>query len=242
MPVAEGFVIAEEDVEGRTEPGDTAEVRITIDRSSGCEHLEQQTLRFAPGRSLERANATRQEVLYVIAGRGRLNLEGSWYDLEPETGVFIAPRETWLVDNPGPETLHVLSVSAPESEAGIGANRLVTVRHRDQPPLPASPDREFRFLINEDAGCLDVTQFVGTIPPGRAPEHSHTYDEVVYVLEGEGVYHIGDDHVPLRQGTCLHLPPLVRHCLENTSDTDMRVLGVFHPSGDPASRAYVANN
>jgi uncharacterized OsmC-like protein len=31
-----------------------------------------------------------------------------------------------------------------------------------------------------------VTQFVGYIPVGRAPDHFHKYDEVVYVLEGDG--------------------------------------------------------
>jgi oxalate decarboxylase/phosphoglucose isomerase-like protein (cupin superfamily) len=30
----------------------------------------------------------------------------------------------------------------------------------------------------------------------------------------------------------------VRHCIENTGTKDMRVLGVFHPSGDPASKAF----
>jgi len=95
--------------------------------------------------------------------------------------------------------------------------------------------------VNQDAGCLDVTQFVGVIPPGRAPEHSHTYDEVVYVLEGEGVLHLGEKDTPLGPGSCIHLPPLHEHCLENTGPTPMRVLGVFHPSGNPASKAYEAN-
>ena len=36
-----------------------------------------------------------------------------------------------------------------------------------------------------------ATQFVGEIPPGRAPEHSHPYDEVVLILHGHGVAHIG---------------------------------------------------
>jgi hypothetical protein len=30
------------------------------------------------------------------------------------------------------------------------------------------------------------------------------------------------------------------HCIENTGPGVMRILGVFHPSGDPASRAYDA--
>ena len=58
-----------------------------------------------------------------------------------------------------------------------------------------------------------------------------------YILESTGKYHIAGEEVPLARGTCLHLPPYTRHCLENSGSTDMKVLGVFHPSGDPASRA-----
>jgi mannose-6-phosphate isomerase-like protein (cupin superfamily) len=239
MPVAEGFVVDEQAVVGVREDGDTAEVRTTIDAAHGCERLEQRVLRFAPGRSLERSNDDRQEVLYVARGRGTLHLEGREYELEPESGVFIAPGETYTVDDAGPGELLVISVTAPESELGVGANRRVLVRYAEQPALPASPNREFRYLVNQDAGCLDMTQFVGVIPPSRAPLHSHTYDEVVFILEGDGVYHIGEDEIPMGPGTCIHLPPLVLHCLENTGTTDMRVLGVFHPSGDPASRAKI---
>lgn len=240
MPVAEGFVIDEKDVAGHREDGDTAEVRTTIDASRGCERLEQRVIRFAPGRSLDRANDGREDVLYVAAGRGTLRLGGGEHVLEPETAAFIAPGEAYSVENPGPEELLVVSVTAPAGEVGVGENRKVTVRYADRPSLGATADREFRYLINQDAGCLEVTQFVGEIPPSRAPEHHHTYDEVVYVIEGEGVYHIGGDDIPMSPGTCIHLPPLVRHCLENTGTQKMRVLGVFHPSGDP-SRAYIDN-
>jgi mannose-6-phosphate isomerase-like protein (cupin superfamily) len=73
--------------------------------------------------------------------------------------------------------------------------------------------------------------------PGRAPMHSHSYDEVVYVIDGEGTLHFGGRETPIGPGSAMHLPPLVEHCLENTGKGSMRVLGVFHPSGDPASRA-----
>lgn len=239
MRVAEGFVVAEQDVPGVRAPGDTAEVRTTIDGSTGAERLEQRVIRFAPGRSLPRGEAEKQEVLFVVSGTGTLELDGQSYALEPWSGAFVAPGETYVIDTQ--DGMVAVSVVADAGELGIGASRRVTVRYEDQPSLPASPNREFRYLVNQDAGCLDVTQFVGVIPPGRAPEHSHTYDEVVYILEGTGVYHIAGEEVPLEAGTCLHLPPYVRHCIENGGEADMKVLGVFHPSGDPASRAYVAN-
>ncbi|MDX6412468.1 MAG: hypothetical protein QOE91_1984 [Gaiellaceae bacterium] len=238
MRVAEGFVIDERDVAARRADGDTAEVRTTIDAATGCEHLEQQVIRFAPGRSLDRGSEDRQEVLFVVSGRGTLWLDSAEHDLEPATGVFIAPGETYAIENPGPEELLAVSVTAPAT--AVGPNRKVTVRYRDQPSLGATAEREFRYLVNQDAGCLEMTQFVGEIPPSRAPEHHHTYDEVVYVIEGDGVYHIAGDDIPMTAGTCIHLPPLVRHCLENNGPGAMRVLGVFHPSGDP-SRAYIDN-
>jgi mannose-6-phosphate isomerase-like protein (cupin superfamily) len=235
--VSRGYVIAEADVEARPESG-TAETRLTIDHACGCERLEQRVLRFRHGRSEVRATGDRQEVLYVASGRGRLHTAESSHELEPDTGAFLVPGDRYEIENSGRDDLVLVAVSAPcEGERRTH----VTVRYADRPVLPASPNREFRFLVNEDAGCLDVTQFVGMIPPGRAPMHSHTYDEVVYVIEGEGVLHLGGRDTPIGPGSCIHLPPLDEHCLENTGPTPMRVLGVFLPSGDAASRAHVAN-
>jgi mannose-6-phosphate isomerase-like protein (cupin superfamily) len=234
-------LVSETAVPGRTEPGDTAETRVVIDASCGCERLEQRVIRFAPGRSAERGLDGRQEVLYVAAGSGTVEVNGERHLLEPDTGVYIAPGDRYSIENPGPGELHVVSVTAPAEESQTGhADRGVIVRYADRPALPASPNREFRYLVNQDLGCRDVTQFVGIIPPGRAAMHSHTYDEVVYVVEGEGMLHAGDASTPIGEGSCIHLPPLEEHCLENTGDKPMRVLGVFHPSGDPASKAYEA--
>jgi mannose-6-phosphate isomerase-like protein (cupin superfamily) len=235
--VSGGYVVDAATVAPHRESG-TAEARVTVDRSCGCERLEQRVLRFAPGRAEERPTGARQELLYVAAGEGTLHLNGEAHALAPDTAAFLVPGEAYALDNPGPDELVVVSVSAPcEGEQ----RTQVTVRYADRESLPATPNREFRFLVNEDAGCLDVTQFVGTIPPGRAPLHSHHYDEIVYVVEGEGVLHLDGDDTPIGPGSCIHLPPLQEHCLENTGLTPMRVLGVFHPSGSPASKAYEAN-
>ena len=97
-------------------------------------------------------------------------------------------------------------------------------------------DRRFRVLFGPGNGCSAATQFVGEIPPGRAPEHSHPYDEVVLILDGEGVLHSVPADQPLAPGSCVHLPPGQPHCLENTGQVTLRVLGVFHPGGSPAAK------
>jgi mannose-6-phosphate isomerase-like protein (cupin superfamily) len=234
-------VVHPDDVTASRESGDTAEVRVTFDRSRGCELLEQRIVSFEEGRSHERSLDGRQEVMYVVSGRGELELEGERHGLEPGTGVFVAPGETYAIDNPGPEPLHVVSVVAPIDREAASGDRRVTVRFSDQPELPASSERTFKYLVNQDAGCFDVTQFVGIVQPSKAPFHSHTYDEVGYIVEGEGFAHIEGESIPLRAGSCFHLSPGQEHCIENSGRTAMRILGVFHPSGDPASRQYGSN-
>jgi mannose-6-phosphate isomerase-like protein (cupin superfamily) len=97
-------------------------------------------------------------------------------------------------------------------------------------------DRRFRVLFGPGQGCAEATQFVGEIPPGRAPEHSHTYDEVVLILAGHGVVHLPAGEQPVAPGCCVHLPPGTPHCLENTGAGTLMVLGVFHPGGSPAAK------
>jgi mannose-6-phosphate isomerase-like protein (cupin superfamily) len=117
-----------------------------------------------------------------------------------------------------------------------------TIRFEDQPEHTASVERRFRYLVNEAAGCLDVTQFIGIVDPSKAPFHSHPYEELGYIVEGEGVAHVGGRSVPLRPGSCFHLPPEKVHCIENVGPGEMRILGVFHPSDSPANRVYQDNN
>ena len=102
----------------------------------------------------------------------------------------------------------------------------------------ATAGRQFRLLATPELGCRSVTQFLGYIPVVRAPDHFHKYDEVVYVLEGEGKLHIDGETAPLRTGSCVHLPAGIVHCLENVGPGEMRVLGVFRPAGSPAEAYY----
>jgi mannose-6-phosphate isomerase-like protein (cupin superfamily) len=235
------FVVDEDDLEPVQEDGDTATVRVAFDAANGCQRLQQRLIRYGPGRSAERTLVEQQEVLYIVDGRGRLDLDGRTHQLEPSMGVYLAPGESYAVENSGPGDLHVLSVVAPEDRAAAGGDRKVTVRLDDQPELEASIERSYRYLVNEDAGCFDVTQFMGIVQPSKAPFHSHSYDEVGYIVAGEGIAHVGGRSFPLRAGSCFHLPPDEVHCIENSGDGPMHILGVFHPSGSPANRAYPDN-
>jgi mannose-6-phosphate isomerase-like protein (cupin superfamily) len=236
-----GYVVQERELEGRRDSGDTASRTVAIDARAGSELLELHVTRYGPGRSLPRALDGVQEILYAASGYGRLVVDGQAHELEGGTGVYLTAGESYEIESPGPEELLTVSVTSPQTNGAKPATGPRTVRLADQPLLPASGDREFRYLVTEEAGCRDMTQFYGVIAPGRAPDHSHVYDEVIYVLEGEGVLHGGGEDRPVSAGSCIHLPPLFVHSLENSGDQPMRIVAVFHPAGDPASRAYEAN-
>jgi mannose-6-phosphate isomerase-like protein (cupin superfamily) len=200
----------------------------------GCDQFEQRLLRF-DGRSEERSNAADDEVLYVLSGSGRATIAGEQADLSPGTGLYVARGSSWRVDNA--EGLEMLSVLVRDPLPADGSTHAV-VTVDGVASGAATAGRQFRLLASPELGCRSVTQFIGYIPVVRAPDHFHKYEEVVYVLEGEGKLHIDGETAPLRAGSCVHLPAGIVHCLENVGPGEMRVLGVFRPAGSPAEAYY----
>src|SRR5207248_5689854 len=134
------------------------------------------------------------------------------------------PGTTFELDNPGPQPLRLVAVRVPGPEPGqptAGASRPAVCRLADSELEAATTEREFRIVADPATGLRSATHFVGYIPPARAPDHFHTYDEVIYVLDGEGVFHAGGEHSPLSAGSCIQLPARTIHCLENTGSEMM---------------------
>jgi mannose-6-phosphate isomerase-like protein (cupin superfamily) len=196
-----------------------------------CPEFEQRLLRPEADGTVRRDDS-RDEVLYVLAGRGRTTVAGETRDLEPGTAVFVARGATWSVEDA--DDLLLLSVLVEDPLPTGASHAVIGTGERGV----ATAGREFELFAHPDNGCASVTQFVGHIPPGRAPDHFHKYDEVGYILAGEGAFHVGDESAPLRPGSCFHLPARLVHSLENFGPGEMQVLGVFRPAGSPAEAYY----
>src|SRR5690242_3262944 len=128
MAAVDTFVVDEAEVEPAREDGDTASERLTFQ----VEHLEQRVIRFATGRSHDRTAESRHELLYVVSGSGELELDGEMHALEPGTAAFVAPGETWSIDNAGPSELLLVAVSATADLAVDDGRRKRTIRFDDQ--------------------------------------------------------------------------------------------------------------
>lgn len=164
-------------------------------------------------------NPRHDEVLYVLEGNGTADDTA----VGPDTGIYV----------PTGHTLHLrgaMTLASSLCRAKRSDRATFVVRLEDQ-EARSTGDRWYRELIQGE-----VTQFVGSIPPGRSPEHFHLYEEVICILEGTGVAWFGASSAPIAAGSCILLPRKQFHCLENTGSGELRLLGVFYPAGSPAVR------
>ena len=230
----------------RTESEGTRRYRVPVSRAMGAHEIAQTISVYAQGRSPARRNPVGEEVLYVVRGSGACYIDGYRYALEAGTGVYVPPGSAYAVENLCATGLEIVSVRCPEDDGGeadaeapirepLDTKPLRTVRESDQKSIRTG-NRTFKLLIDQETGSSRVTQFVGVIPPGRAPMHHHTYEEAIYILEGEGRVWTEEGDARFSAGASIYLPRGVSHSLENTGSTNIRLLGVFHPSGSPATR------
>jgi mannose-6-phosphate isomerase-like protein (cupin superfamily) len=227
-----------------------------VGRATGAQAISLRILEFAPGLSPAIRNEDCDELLYVVGietagGEGSVNLsiDGQSFVVGPDTGIYVQPGQTFTVDNSGPFSAVFVSSQCPDpdrspqfvtsliiaSEGSAPPVQPPIVRLADRAAQPTA-DRWYRVLVDDEIGSTEVTQFVGSIPPGRAPNHFHNYEEVLFILKGKGRMWAGETHTPIAPGSCIYLPKGQVHCVENTGDDELRLLGVFYPAGSPSVR------
>ena len=237
-----------------------------IGRATGAQAISLRVMEFAPGLSPGIRIDDCDEILYVlpwerghpvgnevsttrVSGWVNLLIDGQSHEVGPDTGIYIRPGETFAIDNRRPASVILVSSQCPDPDRAPRFLRETTARSAGpssaaHPPLvrladrPAQPtaDRWYRVLVDDEVGSTQVTQFVGSIPPGRAPDHLHNYEEVLFILKGEGRMWAGETNTPVAPGSCIYLPKGQVHCVENTGKDELRLLGAFYPAGSPSVR------
>ena len=180
---------------------------------------------------LELAPGDATEIVFVASGDGVLRVGGEEHPVETETGVYVGPGEEAVLEASSGE-LELIVVRTPPAE--LESERVV--RYREQQSEDAGIGRWFRLLTTTS----ETTQFMGVIPPGRAKMHNHPYDELAWLVEGEGQmhWHEGESEA-IGRGSRIFFPRLVFHSVENEGGAPMRIMGVFRPAGSPADRVAV---
>ena len=233
--------------EGKASVQGSARLFDLVGRASGAKAISLRVLEFGGGLSPGLRNEASDEVLYAIEGAATVFIDGHWESVAPDTGIYLRPGATLTVQNPAAEPFTLVSSRCPDPDAAPAFVAACTSSQAPAvAPLPfvrlsdrvaeTTGDRWYRVLVDDKVGSAQVTQFVGAIPPGRAPDHFHEYEEVLCILAGQGRMWAGASSTPIGPGSCIFLPRRQVHCVENTGDSELRLLGVFYPAGSPAVR------
>ena len=94
-----------------------------------------------------------------------------------------------------------------------------------------SPGRFFDLKLLADQTGGSIMLFEETVPAGTKSTHHfhHDSDEVVWVLEGEFTFKIGDEVTVGGPGTCAFMPRGVPHAWKSTGADTGRVLFLYTP-------------
>ena len=96
-----------------------------------------------------------------------------------------------------------------------------------------TPGRVFALKLLAGQTGDSIMLFEETVPAGTKSTHHlhHDSDEVVWVLEGEFAFKIGDEVFSGGPGTCAFLPRNVPHAWKNSGSTPGRVMFLYTPAG-----------
>lgn len=182
-------------------------------------------------------------VLFICAGNGTVRIGNREFDVAPETGICVKPREAFQITNNAAEAMVMIISVCPHCETPERLNDMPdtfddSVPDRaqgvDEEKREAMADRFFQVLIGDKSHGTPVTQFIGEIPQSRAAHHRHLYEETITILSGEGFMWTDKTKTLVQPGDTIFLPLKQAHSLECTSPDGMRLIGLFYPSMSPA--------
>ncbi|MCL4440751.1 MAG: cupin domain-containing protein [Firmicutes bacterium] len=99
------------------------------------------------------------------------------------------------------------------------------------------PGRNWKMLINEKAGCKNITFGLAEFPAGSMPgSHKHDIqEEIIYILEGCGRMTVEEEELSLEPGVAVYVPPGINHAVINDGDKTIRLITLFSPQVVPGS-------
>lgn len=209
--------------------------------ATGSSELSASFIELRQGASVP-VGADRQDVvLYTVDGAGTISYsESDEEELGPGAAAFVADgQEVAITAGPGGMSLVRLGAGRGcDRHAPLGDAVRVTRLDPDRSDR-ATSNRSFQVLFDMHSGCNRATVFVGVVPPGRAPWHFHQYDEIVWILDGHGLFHLSEGVEEFQPGCAFRVHPREVHIVENCGQGGLILLGMFTPAGSPAA-AYLA--
>lgn len=212
-----------------TLPGWTnAEVVVVISAEMGAK-FEQSLVTCHAAAELVPLRAADELFVLVMDGSITLSLDGQTHDLSNDSFCYLPPHKEWQIASAQGATL--LTFSKPYIPLGpAGALAPPELLVGDLAQVPAEP-----FLGDEGALLqvlfpdepawdwgINVFEFV---PGSTLPNvESHFMEHGLFLLEGEGVYRLGESWYPVIAGDCIWMGPYLPQWFAATGKTNSKYI------------------
>ena len=104
--------------------------------------------------------------------------------------------------------------------------KLADYDHLRETPVRSGVTRK---VFSGDGATLAWTR----LEPGHEPRpHSHSYEQIVYIISGRVRFTVGDQSAEIGPGGMLVVPPNVEHYAETIGDEPALDLSIFTPRRD----------
>jgi (S)-ureidoglycine aminohydrolase len=166
-----------------------------------------------------------QMFLYVLEGQAELELNGKSHRLGPGGFAYGRPATRFTLKATSPlRLLWLKKVHVP----------FATVRPADvvgdETKLPGETYMGIEGLLLKtllpDSTAFDMAMNIFTFPPGYSLPviETHVMEHGLYMLQGQGVYYLGDSWSEVKTGDCIWMGPYVPQSFYATSTTPARYL------------------
>ncbi len=168
----------------------------------------QYTVEFAPGGGTLASTPGLQRFVYVVEGLLSLERTGGASTLEPGGYVYLPATADFTLHADGSAQAVVIERAARPSNGD--AAELLTGHEREAAPVPllGDPAIEVRSLLPEHP-ALDFAVNLMTYQPGASLPmvEVHVMEHGLLMLEGGGIYRLGEAWYPVRAGDFLWMGP-----------------------------------
>jgi quercetin dioxygenase-like cupin family protein len=84
------------------------------------------------------------------------------------------------------------------------------------------------FPLNKWTGTADSAVVYFEVAPGdHLATHTDSAEEILYIVTGTGIAHVGDERGRVRAGDLAVVPAMAPHGIANDGDETLRVVGFF---------------
>jgi len=195
-----------------------------------------------PGKTSTHHTHPWEHEVYILKGSGTLVCDGTEYPVREGDAIFIPEGvDHYTLNNGGQGVMRRIEINPLIAAQSGGPGAVSSIRERQgQDAVPVIRNyRDLnaatgsRILNTRDGVPHYVMLYNGTMAPGAVSHpdgggHAHSWEHVVYILEGHGTLFCDGKDYTVAEGDAVLVPPHAFHQWRNTSDLPLKRV-TFNP-------------